>query len=440
MEFTALISFIGIILGVAVFIGLSFKGNNLAVSAALGAVVILIFGGVNVVTGLTDYWIVGLASSAQSYFMIFALGGIFGKIMDVTGGAKAIAYALLKLIDKASPKFKPSCAVYFLVIMYFICTYVGIHGFIVVFTVLPIGRELFHDLNIPWRYYCYGSGGCIAAYYLLGSVSSVPSVAATLSGSNVGALPVLSILMTVLYFVFDAIFINLDVSSHMRKGEGFFPGGDEIWKLQMESYKGQEGDVPRLFQAAVPMVVMIVIAASGIPTMVALTIGCVLAVIFMWSRLKGKIKSTINGGATSVFVALINVCGAAALGTVIRNMPGYTFISDQLNNADPLFAAIFLSMFGTVLLGSSSSSMPAFGEQVVSYFQQAGLSSAATFRLYTAVSNFMYPPHNTGVVNASGTGKIPYKDAVIIYTKSTLFPNVFVIIITLALVVTGVFS
>lgn len=440
METTALISFIGIILGVAVFIALSFKGNNLAVSAAIGAIVILLFGGVNVVTGLTDYWVAGLASSVKSYFMIFTLGGIFGKIMDVTGGAKTIAYALLKIIDKASPKFKPSCAVYFLVLMYFICTYVGIHGFIVVFTVLPIGRELFHDLNIPWRYYCYGSGGCIAAYYLLGSVSSVPSVAATLSGSHVGALPVLSVLMTVLYFVFDAVFINLDVSSHMKKGEGFLPGGDEIWKLQMESYKGQEGDVPMLYQAAIPMVVMIVIAASGIPTMVALTVGCVLAVAFMGNRLKGKIKSTINGGATSVFVALINVCGAAALGTVIKNMAGYTFISDRLNNADPLFAGVFLAMFGTLLLGSSSSSMPAFGEQVVGYFQEAGLSAAATFRLFTAVGNFMYPPHNTGVVNASGTGKIPYKDAVIIYIKSTLFPNVFVIAITLALIVTGVFS
>ena len=52
----------------------------------------------------------------------------------------------------------------------------------------------------------------------------------------------------------------------------------------------------------------------------------------------------------------------------------------------------------------------------------------------------MYPPHNTGVVNASGTGKIPYKDAVIIYIKSTLFPNFFVIIITLALIMSGIFS
>ena len=83
METTALISFIGIILGVAVFIALSFKGNNLAVSAAIGAIVILVFGGVNVVTGLTDYWVAGLANAVKSYFMIFTLGGIFGKIMDV---------------------------------------------------------------------------------------------------------------------------------------------------------------------------------------------------------------------------------------------------------------------------------------------------------------------------------------------------------------------
>ncbi len=436
---SATLSFIGIILGVALFIFLSFKGNNLAISAGAGAVIILLLSGNNIVTGLTDYWVVGLSGAVKSYFMIFTLGGIFGKIMDVTGGAKSIAYALLKVIDKANDKMKPSFCVYFLVMMYFICTYVGIHGFIVVFTVLPIGRELFHDKNIPWRYYCYGSGGCIAAYYLLGSVSSVPNLAASLSGTHVGAAPVYAVILTLMYFVLDFFFIHLDVSSHMKKGEGFLPGGQEIWALQMESYKGNEGSVPKLWQAAIPMVVMIVIAASGISTIIALAVGCVLGIIFMWSRLKGKIKSTIGGGATSVFVALINVCGAAALGTVIKNVPGYGFIGDKLDAANPLFAGVFLAMFGTLLLGSSSSSMPAFGEQIIGYFTNAGLSNAMQFKLLTVAGNWVYPPHNTGVVNASGTGKIAYKDAVIIYIKSTFYPNFFILILTVILAAMGVF-
>ena len=436
MGTAAIISFIGIIIGVGLFIFRSFKGNNLAVSAAIGALVIILFNGGNIVTDITDYWVTGLSNAVKSYFMIFTLGGIFGKIMDVSGGAKAIAAALLKLIrkNKTNPCF---FAVYFIVIMYFICTYVGIHGFIVVFTVLPIGRELYHELNIPWRFYCYGSGGCIPAYYLLGSVSSVPSVAASLNGTHVGAAPVLSIVMSIVFFVVHALVVNWDVTRNMKKGEGFFPGGDEIWKLQMESFKEGE-DLPKLYQAVIPMVIMIVIAAMGIPTMVALTVGCVLGAIFMHNRLKGKIKSTINTGATSVFIALINVCGAAALGTVIKNMAGYTFISDQLNNASPLFAGIFLSIFGTVLLGSSSSSMPAFGEQVVGYFANAGLSNATAFRLMTNAANWIYPPHNTGVVNASGTGKIPYKDAVLIYMKSTAPANTVVLILMIILITTGV--
>jgi len=436
MQTSEVISFIGIIVGVGLFIYLSFKGNNLAVSAAIGALVTILFNGTNVVTGITDYWVTGLASAIKSYFMIFTLGGIFGKIMDVSGGAKAIAYALLKLIrkNKTNPCF---FAVYFIVVMYFICTYVGIHGFIVVFTVLPIGRELYHDLNIPWRFYCYGSGGCIPAYYLLGSVSSVPSVAASLAGTHVGAAPAISIMMTVIFFIAHMLVVNWDVNRSMKKGEGFFPGGSEIWKLQMESFS--EGDnLPKLYQAVIPMVVMIVVAASGIPTMVALTIGCLLGVIFMFNKLRGKIKSTINSGATSVFVALINVCGAAALGTVINNMAGYSFISNQLNNVSPLVAGVFLSIFGTVLLGSSSSSMPAFGEQVVTYFNEAGLSAATSFRLMTNAANWVYPPHNTGVVNAAGTGKIPYKDAVLIYIKSTAPANTVVLIVMLALVSFGV--
>lgn len=436
MEMAVVVSFIGIILGVALFIFLSFKGNNLAVSAALGALVIILFNGGNIVTDITDYWVTGLSGAIKSYFMIFTLGGIFGKIMDVSGGAKSIASALLKLIrkNKTNPCF---FAVYFIVIMYFICTYVGIHGFIVVFTVLPIGRELYHELNIPWRFYCYGSGGCIPAYYLLGSVSSVPSVAASMNGTHVGVAPILSLAMTLVFFAVHMFIVNWDVNRCMKKGEGFFPGGNEIWKLQMESFK-DDGNLPKLYQAVIPMVVMIVIAASGIPTMVALTAGCILGVVFMYDKLKGKIKSTINTGATSVFVALINVCGAAALGTVIKNMSGYTFISNQLDNVSPLVAGVFLCIFGTVLLGSSSSSMPAFGEQIVGYFSEAGLSNATAFRLMTNAANWVYPPHNTGVVNASGTGKIPYKDAVLIYMKSTAPANTVVLIMMLILIGVGI--
>lgn len=436
MEAAVVISFIGIILGVALFIFLSFKGNNLAVSAAIGALVIIIFNGGDIVTGITDYWVTGLSGAMKSYFMIFALGGIFGKIMDVSGGAKAIAAALLKIVRKSKSN---QCffAVYFVVIMYFICTYVGIHGFIIVFTVLPIGRELYHELNIPWRFYCYGSGGCMLAYYLLGSVSAVPSLAASLNGTHVGAAPVLSIIMTIVYLVVHVLLVNWDVNHCMKKGEGFFPGGNEIWKLQMESFKEGE-DLPKLYQALIPMVVMIAIAASGIPTMVALTAGCILGVIFMYNKLKGKIKSTINTGATSVFVALVNVCGAAALGTVIKNMSGYTFISNQLDNASPLLAGVFLCIFGTVLLGSSSSSMPAFGEQAVGYFQAAGLSNATAFKVMSSAANWIYPPHNTGVVNASGTGKITYKDAVLVYMKSTAIANTVVLVMLLILIGAGI--
>ncbi|MBR1456698.1 MAG: GntP family permease [Oscillospiraceae bacterium] len=436
METTALISFIGIIVGVALFIFLSFKAMNLCVAAALGAVVILLFNGGNIYQGIVDFYVVGLANAMKSYFLIFTMGGIFGKIMDTSGGAKAIAAALLKLMrkNKTNPQF---FAVYFLVIMYFILTYVGIHGFIIVFTVLPIGRELFHELDIPWRYYCYGSGGCIAAYYLLGSVSSVPSVAASLFGVHVGAAPVLSVIMFLMYLVIDGLWINHDVNSHMKKGEGFFPGGNEIWKLQMESFD-ENADLPKLWQAVIPMLVMVVLAATGTPTVIALVVGCILGIIFLWNRLKGKVKTTLNTGATSVFVALVNVCGAAALGTVIKNTAGFGFITGVLDNLPPTAAGLLLAFIGTCLLGSSSSSMPAFGEQTVGYFTAAGIPAATGFRVYTCATNLIYPPQNTGVVNASSTGRIAYKDAVKIYLKSTGIPNVIIMVVLIILLATGI--
>ena len=432
-----LVSFIGIIVGVALFIYLSFKGNNLALSAGIGAIVILLFTGpANIISGVSEFWVTGVSNALKSYFLIFMLGGIFGKIMDISGGARTIAFQLLKVIrrNEKNPYF---FAVYFIVLMYFICTYVGIHGFIVVFTVLPIGRELYHELDIPWRFYCYGSGGCIPAYYLLGSVSSVPSVAASLNGVHVGVHAGLSVVMAVVFFIVHMLVVNWDVNHSIKKGEKFFPGGNEIWKIQMATFK-DDGTLPKLYQAVIPMVVMIVCAARGIPTWVALTIGCILGVIFLQDKLKGQIKTALNTGATSVFVALVNVCGAAGLGTVIKNVPGYAFINDRLSNLSPLAAGVFLCIFGTVLLGSSSSSMPAFGEQEVGFMNAAGLTQATSFKLMSCACNWVYPPHNTGVVNASSTGKIAYKDAVVIYMKSTAPANTVVLILLIALIQFGV--
>ena len=121
------ISFIGIIIGIVFFVVLSYKGNNLALSAGISAFVILLFNlpasENGVLADLTGFWVAGAASSMSSYLLIFALGGVYGKLMDASGATRRIAFSLLNTFSKM--KNKKFGIVMFLPVMYLIFTYVG---------------------------------------------------------------------------------------------------------------------------------------------------------------------------------------------------------------------------------------------------------------------------------------------------------------------------
>ena len=437
----ATLSLIGIIIGVLVFVFLCIRGNNLAVSAALGALVIILFNLGNSENGvlgdLTGFWVTGVSNALKSYLLVFAMGGIFGKLMDVSGATKRIA---LTLLDKIFRKMKnqKAAVTYFLSVMYLIFTYVGVHGFLIVFLMVSLARELLQANNLPWRFYCYGAAGILPGYYLAGSVSSVNALGASITGGTAASGAALSILYCVIYLITLWFLINLDIKSAAKKGENFADTGAEIMKLDIAAGK-TEDELPKNWQAFLPMIIMIVVAASGVNVVVALTVGIIMAIAFLFSYVKSALKSSISTGATQTFPALINVCGAAALGATIRNVAGYQLITGALAGFAPLLGGILLTILGTLFTGSSSSSLAAFGPQAFEYFTAAGVSSAASHRLLLFGTNWIYPPHNPGAVNASATAKVPYKDAVIMYMKESAICNTPALIICAILVAVGLF-
>lgn len=120
--------------------------------------------------------------------------------------------------------------------------------------------------------------------------------------------------------------------------------------------------------------------------MIALAVGIILAVIFQWPYVKRDLDRTISIGAAQTFPALINVCGAVGLGTVIKNVAGYQVITNALDTFTPLLGGVLLTIFGAGILGSSTSSLSAFGPQAFEYFT-AGISCSATHRLPLFGSN-----------------------------------------------------
>ena len=420
---SATISFIGIIIGVLFFVLMCCRGNNLCVSAALAALVIILFNlgsSENGVLGdITGFWVTGVANALKAYLLVFAMGGIFGKIMDASGATKRIALTLLHSVFK---KFRDQklAVTLFLSIMYLIFTYVGVHGFLIVFLMVSLARELLQANDLPWRFYCYGSAGILPGYYLIGSVSSVNAVGASITGGNAASGALISIVYCIIYLITLVFLIKFDIKYAAKKGENFADTGVEIMKLDISAGKSED-ELPSFVQAIIPMLVMIIVAASGVNVVIALTVGIVLSIVCLWKYIKTTLKSNVSVGAT------------------IRNVAGYQVISTALGSVTPLLGGVLLCIVGTLCTGSSSSSLSAFGPTAFEYFTAAGVSSGTAHRLILFGTNWIYPPHNPGAVNASATAKVPYKDAVLMYMKASAICNTVPLIICIILVALKVF-
>ena len=104
-----MISFIGMILGLLLFVVLAFKGFNLILSAVASSCLMFVFSGISILDGLKEFYLPGLAGFLQSYFLLFFLSALMGKLMSDGGNAKKIALSLSGLIKKSKNNQKFFC-------------------------------------------------------------------------------------------------------------------------------------------------------------------------------------------------------------------------------------------------------------------------------------------------------------------------------------------
>lgn len=75
-----------------------------------------------------------------------------------------------RVLKKISKKNERMLAVLTCTILYMLMSVVGMSGWVIIFTVIDIGRNLLKEVNVPWRLYCYGGSGGFAAVFIPGSL------------------------------------------------------------------------------------------------------------------------------------------------------------------------------------------------------------------------------------------------------------------------------
>lgn len=431
-----IISLLGIIAAIALFVYLAFKGFNLFFNAVAAVVVIILASQLPLLPTLKGPYMNGLAGFLRGYLFLFVLSAVFGKVMEDSGAVRKIALTLAGFTRKT--KNQKFWTVMILPLFYFILSYVGISGFVVVFTVVAIGRELFEECDIPWIYYCYGSAGIYPAIVLGGSMQ--PTNVIVNEGFKLALTSgfALSVIMVAVAFATLAALLKMDMTVTLKKQEGFLPTGEPIKKLQIAA-PIPEDQLPGLLFSAIPLLVPI-IAIIGFKSdvLVAMSSGILLAFLLGRKNVK-SLQGTLSAGIVASIVPVVNVAAAAGLAGIISITPGYKIIAAGLAGLSPMFAGSGIIMMMSAVIGSSSSPIPAFLPYIVEKMGASGVSPDIGARLAVGSSFTYMTPHNPGVVNAVSLTKLPLTQAAWVYFKTTFFPGLVAFLVAVALVFTGVF-
>lgn len=446
-----MLGIIGIILAVALFVFMAIKGYNMVLGAVLATAVMALTNGLPLYETIMGTYVAAegaapagfmtfMAGFIKSYLLLFVLSSLLGRIMADGGAARRIALTAAKLVDKASDANKKFACAALVPVLYFILSYVGISGFVLVFTIMPIAKELFESTDTPWRMYCFGGPQAVGATFLVGSLQAGNIYAADVCGTSTmaGVLP--SLIAFVVWVVVTIFLIRFMLKKSVAAGEGFLTDGAAI-KASATSAQLPEEQLPNFWLSILPLVLVIVLSAAfKVPVVPALFYSCVLALVLFWKNIGKGLKGTLTNGITSCFGAVFTVAATFAMGSVIKILPAFGSIMSVFNALPGLLGGVGLTILSAFIMASASSNIAAFGSTILESMTNAGIENGIAHRLMTINGFSCMGPHNAGIANATAVTKIQYKRCLTVYMLATWVPGACAAVVTVALAALGIFG
>ncbi|HYG60700.1 MAG TPA: GntP family permease, partial [Symbiobacteriaceae bacterium] len=208
---------IAIILSLVLLIYVAYRGYSVILFAPVFALGAAAFSGLDVMPAFSELFMLRLAAYVKNFFPLFMLGAVFGKVMDATGAAKAIAHWILQ-------KLGPSRAILSVILSAAVLTYGGVSLFVVAFAIYPFAAAIFREGNIPKRLI----PGTIAAGSFTFTMTALPGspqiqnmIPAKYFGTTAYAAPVTGIFASVFIFTAGLMWLEWRRKKAQAAGEGY---------------------------------------------------------------------------------------------------------------------------------------------------------------------------------------------------------------------------
>jgi H+/gluconate symporter-like permease len=342
----------GIALSLFLLIFFAYRGYSVILFAPVWALMAAAAQGLPIMPTYTELFMAKAVTYIKSFFPVFMLGAVFGKLMEDTGMAKSIAHTIIE-------KLGPRHAILSTVLSCAVLTYGGVSLFVVVFAVYPFAAALFKEAGMPKRFI----PGCIilgAFTFTMDCLPGTPQIQNIIPtnffGTSVYAAPILGTVSGVIIFVIGMMWLNHRVKTAMTQGEGYGehklnePDTQEdmnypSWQLSVLplltvlviNYIGNtiawNPDLLKPFAAMkIPLIVPAVKNVVSIwALIIGLVCGIVLAAAIGVKRMpKGGLAKALNVGTIGSLLAIMNTASEVGYGNVIASLPGFKTIANAM--------------------------------------------------------------------------------------------------------------
>ena len=413
-----MIGMIGLVAGLVLLIWMALRGVNIIFASVLCSLIVIVSNALPLAESLNNGYSLGNLGAftfAGRFFLLFAAGAIFGRIMGESHAASSIAMALVRRLGAHR-------ALWITVLACALLTYGGVVVFVVIFAMYPLGLRLLKEADIPKRLFC-GALALGAGTFTLTALPGTPSIhnviASTALDTSLFAGAGLGIFGGAVMFGLGMGYLERERIKAKAAGEGFVPGPmDKIPDL-----KSIEADQPHWMVALIPLVLVIgtilvprLLQIAGIgmdspllkfansqfvlwPT-IALVIAS-LAALLLFPNIRRRPLELFGEGTQDCIMPLLATAAVVGFGGVVVKTVGFTQFTSAMVGADvnPL-----ISMFGAIsvvsgITGSASGGLQIFMSTLSESYLAMGIAPEELHRLVVMASGgFDSLPHCGAVV------------------------------------------
>lgn len=430
--------------------------------AALGAV--LLTEPTLVAPMFTGLYMDKMVGFVKSYFPVFLLGAVFGKVIELSGFSKSIVSSVIKIVGAKR-------AMLSIVLVCALLTYGGVSLFVVVFAVYPFAAELFRQGDIPKRL-IPGTIALGAFTFTMDSLPGTPQIQNVIPTSffntNIYAAPILGIIGSLFILITGMMYLEWRRRSAHASGEGYGSNHlnepvafDTTEKLTSpfiavlplivvafanrsltewlpEFYGKSVSFIPAVIGSPAPVIQEVSKIAAIWAVEGALLLGILTVIVFAHKRIFASFAEGSKAAVSGALLASMNTASEYGFGAVIAALPGFLVVADALKAVPNVLVNEAVTV--TALAGITGSAsgglgiaLAAMSDFFIQGAQAAGISMEVLHRVASMASGGMDTlPHNGAVITLLAvtglTHKVAYKDIFAITCIKTM--AVFLVIAT----------